>query len=122
MFKKLFAVCLLVKDFDKSFDFYKNILGLKVNLNEGKFANFKLGETELAIFQKSEAISMFPTKYMGNGGGAVIGFQVKNVEKICKNLKENGIKIFEGPKKTAWGQTVAYFNDPDHNIWEVSEK
>ncbi len=122
MFNKLFAVCLLVNDFDKSFDFYKNVLGLKLNSNEGKFANFKLGETELAIFQKSEAIAMFPTKYMGNGGGTVIGFQVENVEKTCKKLVEKGIKIFEEPKKTAWGQTVAYFNDPDHNIWEVSEK
>ena len=122
MFKKLFAVCLLVNDFDKSYDFYKNTLGLKVNSNEGKFANFKLGETELAIFQKSEATAMFPKKYMESGGGSVIGFQVKNVEKVCKSLKDKGIKIFEGPKKTAWGQTVAYFNDPDDNIWEVSEK
>ena len=122
MFKKLFAVCLLVDDFDKSFDFYKNTLGLKVNSNEGKFANFKLGETELAIFQKSEATAMFSKKYMANGGGAVIAFQVENVEKTCKKLVEKGVKIFEGPKKTAWGQTVAYFNDPDHNIWEVSEK
>lgn len=122
MFNKLFAVCLLVNDFDKSFDFYKNILGLKLNSNEGKFANFKLGETELAIFQKSEAIAMFPTKYMRSGGGAVIGFQVGDVEKACKSLEEKGVKIFEGSKKTAWGQTVAYFNDPDDNIWEVSEK
>ena len=121
MFKKLFAVCLLVDDFDKSFDFYKNTLRLKVNSNEGKFANFKLGETELAIFQKSEAVAMFPTKYMKSGGGAVIGFQVENVEKVCNSLEDKGVKIFEGPKKTAWGQTVAYFNDPDNNIWEVSE-
>ena len=122
MFKKLFAVCLLVDDFYKSFDFYKNTLELKVNSNEGKFANLKLGETELAIFQKSEATAMFQKKYMKSGGGAVIGFQVKNVEKVCKILEDKGIKVFEGPKKTAWGQTVAYFNDPDNNIWEVSEK
>lgn len=121
MFKKLYAVCLLVEDFDKSFDFYKNTLGLKVNSNEGKFANFKLGETELAIFQKSEGVAMFPSKYMGNGGGAIIGFQVENVEKVCKSLESKGVKVFEGPKKTAWGQTVAYFNDPDDNIWEISQ-
>jgi len=121
MFKKLFAICLLVNDFDKSFDFYKNILELEVNSNEGRFANFKLGETELAIFQKSEAVAMFPTKYMKSGGGAVIAFQVKNVEVTCKKLEEKGVNIFDGPKKTAWGQTVAYFNDPDDNIWEISQ-
>lgn len=122
MFNKLFAVCLLVNDFEKSFDFYKNILGLVVNSNEGRFANFKLGETELAIFQKDEAVAMFPKKYMGNGGGTVIGFQTENAEKTVENLESKGVEIFEEPKKTAWGQTVAYFQDPDNNIWEISQK
>ncbi len=122
MFKKLFAVCLLVENFDKSFSFYKNTLGLKVNSQEGKFANFKLEGTELAIFQKEEATAMFPKENMSKGGGAVIGFQVDDVEKTCKDLKAKDVEIFEGPKKTEWGQTVAYFNDPDGNIWEVSNK
>ncbi len=121
MFNKLFAVCLLVDNFGKSLDFYKNALDLKVNSKEGEFANFKLGETELAIFGKNEAIAMFPRKYMSKGGGVSVGFQVSSVEKTCEKLKSKGIEIFEGPKKTVWGQTVAYFRDPDNNVWEVSE-
>lgn len=122
MFNKLFAICLLVEDFDKSFSFYKSVLGLEVNSQEGKFANFKLEGTELAIFQKDEAVSMFPKEHMGKGGGAVIGFQVEDVDKVCKKLKQKGVEIFEGPKTTDWGQTVAYFKDPDGNIWEISKK
>jgi len=122
MFDKLFAVCLLVDDFDKSFAFYKDTLGLEVKDHESHFANFKLGETELAIFGKDEATAMFPEKYMGSGGDVVLGFQVDDVEKTCKDLESKGVKIFEGPKTTEWGQTVAYFNDPDGNIWEVSNK
>lgn len=122
LFNKLFAVCLLVNDFESSFDFYKKILGLEVNSNESKFANFKLGETELAIFQKDEATAMFPKIFMGNGGGVVVGFQTEDVEKTVENLKLKGVEIFEGPKKTTWGQTVAYFQDPDNNIWEISQK
>lgn len=120
MFKKLFAICLLVNDFDKAFSFYKDILGLEVNSHEGKFANFKLEGTELAVFEKSEASAMFPQSYMKSGGGAVIGFQMADVEKTCREIESKGVKIFEGPKTTEWGQTVAYFNDPDGNIWEVS--
>jgi lactoylglutathione lyase len=121
MFNKLFGACLLVDDFEKSLHFYKNVLGLTVNSQEGKFANFKLGETELAIFQKDEAVGMFPKKYMGKGGSVSLAFQVPSVEKAVKELKAKGIKIIEGPKKTAWGQVVAYFLDPDDNIWEVSQ-
>lgn len=120
MFNKLFAICLLVDDFDKSLEFYRDKLGIEVKSQDGKFANFKLGETELAIFEKSEASSMFPAEHMKSGGGAVLGFQVEDVSKACEELKSKGIEIFEGPKTTEWGQTVAYFLDPDGNIWEVS--
>jgi len=121
MFKKLFAVCLLVDDFEKSLNFYRDILGLSVKSQEGKFANFQLGETELAIFQKDEAVTMFPEEHMGKGGGAVIGFQVENLEEAVGQIKTKGVEIFEGPKTTPWGQKVAYFKDPDGNIWEISE-
>lgn len=122
MFNKLFAVCLLVEDFEKSLKFYKDTLGLKVKSQEGKsFAGFDLQGTEMAIFQKDGATAMFPKEHMGNGGGVIIGFNVKDLSKACSELNAKGVKIFEGPKTTPWGQKVAYFNDPDGNIWEVSE-
>lgn len=122
MFNKLFAVCLLVDDFDKSMAFYKDKLGLEVNSQDGKFADFKLEGTSLAIFQKGEATAMFPQNHMAVGGGSVLGFQVADVNKACQELKAKGVEMFEGPKTTSWGQTVAYFKDPDGNIWEVSQK
>jgi len=52
MFNKLFAICLLVDNFEKSLKFYRDKLGLEVDSQEGKFANFKVGKTSLAIFEK----------------------------------------------------------------------
>lgn len=122
MFSKLYAVCLLVEDFEKSLKFYKDVLGLKVKSQEGnQFVGFDLEGTEMAIFQKDGATAMFPKKFMGTGGGVNIGFQVKDINHACKKLKSKGVQIFEGPKTTPWGQKVAYFKDPDGNIWEVSE-
>ena len=95
---------------------------MKVKSQEGnQFAGFDLEGTEMAIFQKEEATAMFPKKFMGTGGGVNIGFQVEDINKACKELKSKGVEIFEGPKTTPWGQKVAYFKDPDGNIWEVSE-
>ena len=122
MFNKLFAICLLVEDFKKSLKFYKDTLGLKVKSQEGnQFAGFDLEGTEMAIFQKDGATAMFPKKFMGTGGGVNIGFQVKDINQACEELKSKGVEIFEGPKTTPWGQKVAYFKDPDGNIWEASE-
>lgn len=122
MFDKLFAVCLLVDDFDKSLAFYRDTLGLTVGYSEGKFANFKLGETELAIFEKGSATAMFPAKFIKPSGGFLISFQVDDLAKTCTVLEGKGVKMFEGPKQTAWGQKVAYCHDPDQNILEISEK
>jgi lactoylglutathione lyase len=122
VFKKLFANCLLVDDFERSLEFYTMVLGLEINSQEGKFANFKLEGTELAIFQKDEATAMFPEKYMGKGGGVILAIQTGDVGRFCEELKNKGVEIIEGPKETPWGQVVAYFLDPDNNIWEVSKK
>lgn len=123
MFDKIAAVCLTVKNFEASLDFYKNVLELPTDYidQKGKFANFKVGETSLAIFQKDKATGMFPAKYMKPAGGFLMSYQAKDLKTECKKLEAKGVKIFEGPKETSWGQKVAYFQDPDGNIWEVSE-
>jgi catechol 2,3-dioxygenase-like lactoylglutathione lyase family enzyme len=121
MFNSLFAVCLLVEDVKRSTAFYKDVLGLEINSADGGFANFKLQGTELAIFEKKDATGMLPASYIKPSGGFLLGFRVKDLEQACATLKERGASFFEGPKQTAWGQKVAYFYDPDKNIWEVSE-
>lgn len=120
MFNKLYALCLLVNDLEKSLIFYRDTLGLEVNSTDDGYVDFKLGDTLYAIFQKDKATAMFPKTHMANGGGCVIAFPVEDVSKACEALKERGVEIFEGPKTMPWGQTVAYFKDPDNNILEVT--
>lgn len=120
MIKNLYAVCLLVNNLKTSLAFYRDTLGLTVNSQDTGYVDFKLGDTLLAIFQKDEATTMFPKKYMNIGGGCVLAYQVDDVKNECKKLQEKGVKIFEGPKTTPWGQTVAYFKDPDDTIWEIT--
>ena len=122
MFKRMFANCLLVNDFEKSLNFYQKNLGLELNTREGNFANFKIENIELAIMQKDQATEMLPKKYMAATGGSILlCFQVEDVNKTCEELKAKGVTFISGPKVTSWGQTVAYFQDPDNNIWEISK-
>jgi len=116
---KFYGNCLLVENLDKSLSFYTKKLGLTVKTNNGGYVDFV--EIPLGIFQKSEAIAMFPKEHMGHGGGVILAYQVKYLKKVCKELISKGVDVFEGPKETDWGQKVAYFKDPDDNIWEISE-
>jgi lactoylglutathione lyase len=63
---------------------------------------------------------MFDGRHMKPAGGAVIALQVDDVAKTCTELVAKGIKVFEGPKVTSWGQTVAYLHDPDGHIIELT--
>ncbi|OGV92180.1 hypothetical protein A3B57_03740 [Microgenomates group bacterium RIFCSPLOWO2_01_FULL_47_10] len=120
MINKLDAVCLLVEDLKQSRNFYEKILNLEVSITDTGFVEYKLGETPLALFQKSDATAMFPNKFMKPSGGAVIALKVDDVSSSCEAIKSQGIKIFEGPKTTSWGQTVAYLHDPDGHIIELT--
>lgn len=120
MLKSFYAVCLLVEDLEKSLIFYKDLLGLKINSKDNGYIDFILGDTLLAIFQKDKAETMLSQQHMAKGGSAVYAYQVTDVYKACEDLKDKCVKIFEGPKILPWGQIVAYFKDPDDNIWEVT--
>lgn len=120
MITKIFAVCLLVEDLVTSREFYEKKIGLNVNSIDTGFVDYKLGETPLALFEKKHAIAMFEEKHMRSQGGVVIALQVDDVTSTCKELIGNGVDIFEGPKTTSWGQTVAYFYDPDGHIVEIT--
>lgn len=120
MITKLFAVCLLVNDLTKSREFYETKLGLKLNSEDAGFVDYQLRESPLALFEKKSATAMFPTKYMSPAGGAVIALQVDDVTQTCSGLQSQGVTIFEGPKTTPWGQTVAYLHDPDGHIIELT--
>lgn len=117
----MFANCLLVNDFEKSLSFYRDILGLEINVVEDKFANFKIDNMELAIMEKSLATAMFPNKFITGNGGVLLCFQTTDVAKTCRELESKGVIIIEQTKTTEWGQTVAYFLDPDSNVWEISQ-
>ena len=80
---------MLVKDFEKSLPFYRDILGLELNSQDGKFADFKLEGTSLAIFQKSDAVAMFPEKFMTKGLLSLVMphfFEIKLLTNVSKTL------------------------------------
>lgn len=120
MIQSLFAVCLVVENLTKSLEFYRDKLGLKIKSTDTGFADFELGETPLAIFEKNHATAMFPARFMTKPGGVVIALKVDDIEKTVGALESKGVLIFEKPKHTSWGQTVAYLQDPDGYILELT--
>jgi len=117
----MFANCLLVNDFKVSLAFYRDMLGLEINTQEGKFANFKVENIELAIMERSVSSELFSDTHIKGSGSILMCFQVDDVGTTYDELLKRGVNFIAKPQTTSWGQTVAYFLDPDQNIWEISE-
>jgi lactoylglutathione lyase len=126
MFKKLIAFGLRVKDFDMALDFYKNTLSLSVKTedHENKFAELTVSGKTIALLSESSLSGMFDKKFLDTSDKSkvVLAVEVDSVEKSYEELISKGVSFIEKPKTTPWGQKVAYFQDSEGYIWELSEK
>jgi catechol 2,3-dioxygenase-like lactoylglutathione lyase family enzyme len=123
-------IVLNVADIDRSLEFYRGVLGLKVERLE-EFKSGKVGFPSVRI-NGDTIIDLFPTKRPGvpappqntapnlNHFCMVIG--AEDFSGIVQYLKEHGVGVHQGPI-SRWGArgraTSVYFHDPDGNEIEL---
>jgi len=125
---KFGGVRLLVKDFDESFRFYSEKLGLKVTWGElgGQYASFDIGIGP-------DGLSIFPSDLMAEAVGntelalpansrekvAVI-LSVDSVDKSYEELSAKGVEFINKPTDMGgWGMRVVHFRDNEGNLIEL---
>jgi len=125
MNNKIMAIALVVSDLKRAIDFYQNKLGLKIKTNEEGFADFETQGTTLALLEQKVAEDLAGNKVASNPKSArqlILGWDaVEDVDKLFEELKAKGVEFSTEPKTMSWGQRVAYFSDPDGNLWEISQ-
>ena len=45
---------------------------------------------------------------------------VEDVDKEYEDLSSKGVHFLKKPTTHEWGQRIAYFEDPEGNVWEIS--
>ena len=110
---------IVVKDMEKSKEFYREILGLRVISDLG--ANVVL--TGGLALQSEESWKDFINKEPSFGGNdSEIYFEEDNFDDFAERLeKVSGIEYVHSVKEHRWGQRVVRFYDPDKHIIEVGE-
>ena len=115
---------LLVSDFEKSFEFYNDILDLNCTWGDknSNFASFDIGiSSGLAIFKAelmAEAIGTDTNESKPIDKFAII-VEVENVDETFKKLKDKVSFLTEPKDMNAWGIRVAHFRDTENNLIEV---
>jgi lactoylglutathione lyase len=124
MITKINATLLMVRDFEASVKFYRDVLEFKQGNVEPGFTTFDIGGQTLAILDLKMAADMIseeavqPAKQFIPRSLFAIFLEDSDAE--YESLKAKGVHFIKPPTTQPWGQRTAYFTDPDGNIWEIS--
>lgn len=116
---KLKNTLLVVRDIDKTVEFYKKVFGLRVITDFG--ANKTL--TGGLVLQTEETFKDFiGTDEISFGGNDFeIYFEEDDFDGFIKRLNDCEIEYVHPVKEHSWGQRVVRIYDPDKHIIEIGE-
>ena len=116
---KMKNTLLAVTDIDKSVEFYKKVLGLRVIMDFG--ANKTL--TGGLVLQTLETWQAFiGTENVAFGScSSEIYFEEDNFDQFAEKLKICDVEYVHPVKEHSWGQRVVRIYDPDRHIIEIGE-
>jgi catechol 2,3-dioxygenase-like lactoylglutathione lyase family enzyme len=116
---KLKNPLLVVTDIDKTVEFYKNVLGLRVVMDFGANKTLTGGLVLQTIETWKGFIGCDEVSFGCNN--AEIYFEEDDFDKFAEKLSTLDIDYVHTVKEHAWGQRVVRFYDPDKHIIEVGE-
>ncbi len=110
---------IVVKDIDKSVDFYKKVLGLRVITDFGANKTLTGG---LCLQTEETWIDFIGNDEITYGANnSEIYFEEDDFDKFSEKLKNLDIEYVHPIKEHPWGQRVVRFYDLDRHIIEVGE-
>ena len=110
---------LIVTDIDKSVEFYKKVLGLRVIMDFGVNKTLTGGLALQSLESWQEFIETDDVVLGGNS--SEVYFEEENFDIFTDKLKKCAVEYVHPVKEHSWGQRVVRFYDPDKHIIEVGE-
>lgn len=109
----------VVTDLNKSIDFYKKVLGLRVILDFGENVTLTGG----VCLQTAESFGNFISNnhICFGGSDAELYFEEDDFDAFAEKLKNLDVSYVHPVKEHRWGQRVVRIYDPDRHIIEVGE-
>jgi uncharacterized protein len=114
-----------VQDFARAKRFYSEGLGWPIQLEEGEWVCFSLGDgsTAMTLFGWDEKAADAGVPPEGSGfRGVSFGYNVRSearVDEVLADAERAGGTITKPADHTFWGGYSGYFSDPEGHLWEV---
>ncbi|WP_031065149.1 VOC family protein [Streptomyces sp. NRRL WC-3742] len=121
---ELEVLTLFVTDVPAAKAFYQEVFGLPVVYEDDASAALRLRNLLLNLLTAKEAPGLVePAQVAAEGAGvrALLTVRVPDVDAVCAQLAERGVKLLNGPVDRPWGRRTAAFADPSGHVWEVAQ-
>lgn len=122
---KFDAIGLFVNDLKTMVEFYRDVLGVEINWDEGPYAEFKHEGIRFMMYGRKDfgKLTGKSFDYNSNLNGtfelAIDLPKFEDVDKEYERLVSLGAKPVYKPKTEPWGMRSSYIADPDGNLIEV---
>ena len=116
---KIKNTMLVVTDIDKSVEFYKKVLGLRVIMDFGANKTLTGGLALQTLDTWREFIGTDDISFGNNS--SEIYFEEDNLDKFAERLQKFDVDYVHPVKEHSWGQRVVRIYDPDKHIIEIGE-
>ena len=127
MIDHLNAHVLSVKDIEKCVTFYRDKMGFTLKDKQDDFAYLvfdKKGGAGLGLVSVESAAKMISQDRIRPKEDTIhrdyFAVFVDDVDKEYQELSGKGVHFVNPSTTHPWGQRIAYFEDPEGNLWEIS--
>lgn len=111
MFQKIAFIHYCTQNLEQAIEFYRDVLGLKLLVQNEEWVEFEVGDQRLALrLVDPWTESTEPP----NANGAMIWLETRPIEKTIDILKNKKTKFINNLEVFSYGKT-AIFRDPDGN-------
>lgn len=114
---KFSRVVIKVADYRKSFEFYHDILGLKLSSSwqrkDSWGALFSAGDVTIEIIWYPSGKGLEDCDYIIKRKKISIDFEVNDIDILFKRLVDSGVEIIREPYDAPWGSRLFVISDPD---------
>ena len=121
MFGRIGSVILLVDDLERSTQFYKDTIGLKLKVKTTDWIEFFEKGTTLALHPRRRRKDVDDDDNDRDGHpNVLVGFMVADLDQVVKDLRAKDVRFFKEPTTEPFGKH-AIILDPDDHLISIAE-
>lgn len=121
MFGRIGSVILLVDDLERSAQFYKDTIGLKLKVKNTDWIEFFEKGTTLALHPRRRRRKDVEDDDDRDGHpNVLVGFMVADLDQVIKDLRAKDVRFFKEPTTEPFGKH-AIILDPDDHLISIAE-